>query len=47
MEIGDNLSEDEDIKRLVDWKDGSEPVEWSTGSTLKHRYTVAGSPRRP
>lgn len=43
VEIGDNLSKDEDIKRLVDWKDGSEPVEWSTGSTLKHRYTVAGS----
>lgn len=37
VEIGDNLSKDEDIKRLVDWKDGSAPVEWSTGSTLKHR----------
>ena len=43
VEIGDNLSKDEDIKRMVDWKDGSAPVEWSTGSTLKHRYTVAGS----
>ncbi|MGH3363087.1 MAG: hypothetical protein ACRDOW_00045 [Nocardioidaceae bacterium] len=43
VEIGDNLSKDEDIKRLVDWKDGSAPVEWSTGSTLTHRYTVGGS----
>jgi hypothetical protein len=40
--IHDNVSADADIQRVVDWGDGT-TTPWSTGMTVGHVYTVAGS----
>jgi hypothetical protein len=41
--IDDNFSPNENIERLVDWNDGTPTVVWSTGTVLRHLYTVAGT----
>jgi len=41
--IGDNVTPPGSIRRVVDWKDGSGAVTWTTGTTTSHVYTRAGS----
>jgi hypothetical protein len=41
--INDNFSPSENIERLVDWNDGTPTVIWSTGTVLRHLYTVGGT----
>lgn len=42
-DLGDNVSAAADVKRFVTWGDGSAETAWTTGTTLPHVYTTAGS----
>ena len=41
--IGDNVTPPGSIRRVVDWKDGSGAVTWTTGTTTSHVYARTGS----
>ena len=41
--ISDNSTPAGDVRRVVDWKDGSAPVTWTTGTTTNHVYGARGS----
>jgi PKD repeat protein len=41
--IGDNVTSAGSIRRVVDWKDGSSAVIWTTGTTASHVFARAGS----
>ena len=41
--IGDNVTPAGAVRRVVDWKDGSAPATWTTGTTTHHVYGAGGS----
>lgn len=41
--LSDDFSPSNKITRTVDWKDGSAPEAWTSGTTLTHQYAAAGS----
>jgi hypothetical protein len=41
--LSDNLSAREDIVRWVDWRDGTTPTQWTSGTTLTHVYQTGGT----
>jgi hypothetical protein len=41
--IHDNVTAPGSIQRVVDWKDGSRPVTWTTGTRTSHLYAKVGS----
>ncbi len=41
--LSDDLSLAENIRRTVDWQDGSAPTEWTGSGPLTHVYATAGS----
>ena len=41
--LSDNVTPPGSIQRVVDWKDGSGAVAWTTGTTMSHVYARAGS----
>lgn len=40
--LTDDLSGQADIARVVDWKDGSAPQAWTSGTQIGHRYSALG-----
>lgn len=41
--LSDDVSTPENIRRIVDWKDGSGLTNWTTGDSITHRYATAGT----
>lgn len=41
--LADDFSAAVDVVRWVDWKDGTPPTQWTTGTTVSHVYQAAGS----
>jgi len=41
--LDDNFTPNANIERLVDWGDGAPTVVWSSGTVLRHLYTVGGT----
>lgn len=43
--LSDNFTADGDIRRVVNWNDGTAHVRWTSGTTLRHVYDTAGTYR--
>lgn len=41
-ELSDDVSAPQNVRRTVDWQDGTAPMDWVTGDSISHRYAAAG-----